>query len=71
VKPSPPIEIRDFFLSQLERQYGGALAARQWRHSEGLQVVIEEPSATRSGKILPLHVLASEGTSRVQHVVTA
>jgi hypothetical protein len=71
VKPAAPIEILNFFLSQLERQYGGALAARQWRHSQGLQVVFQEPGATPSGKILPLHTMTSEGTSRVQHVVTA
>jgi hypothetical protein len=75
VRSAATVEIRDFFLSQLESQYGGALAARQWRHSQGLQVVVEEPSTTPSGKLLPLHILSSErtseGTSRVQHVATA
>ena len=53
-------EIRDFFLSELRRCYGGTLAARQWNHSGGLAVTREEPCAIRGGKVLPLHVLGLE-----------
>ena len=53
-------EIRDFFLGELRRCYGGTLAARQWNHSGGFAVTREEPCAIRGGKILPLHVLGLE-----------
>jgi hypothetical protein len=53
-------DVRDFFLSELRRCYGGTLAARLWKHSAGFSVVVEEPCATRSGKVLPLHVLGPE-----------
>jgi phenylacetate-coenzyme A ligase PaaK-like adenylate-forming protein len=53
-------DVRDFFLGEVSRCYGGTLASRLWKHAEGLKVVFVEPSATRSGKVLPLHVLGSE-----------
>jgi hypothetical protein len=49
-----PEAVRDWFLSQIRGCYGGTLAAQTWRQSGGIQVVIEEPLATMSGKILPL-----------------
>ena len=57
-------EVRDFFLTELRRCYGGSLAARLWNHSAGLAVVNEEPCATRSGKVLPLHVMGLEAHAR-------
>lgn len=53
-------EVRDFFLAELRRCYGGSLAARLWKHSEGFAALREEPCATQSGKVLPLHVLGLE-----------
>ena len=53
-------DIRDFFLGELRRCYGGTLAARLWKHSSGLAVTREEPYRTRSGKVLSLHVLGLE-----------
>jgi hypothetical protein len=50
-------DVRDFFLAELRKCYGGSLAARLWKHSAGLKVVSEEPGATRTGKVLPLRVL--------------
>ena len=53
-------DVRDFFLSEVRRCHGGTLAARLWKHADGLAVVVAEPSATRTGKVLPLHVLGPE-----------
>jgi len=55
-------EVRDFFLAEIRRCYGGSLAARLWQHSAGVEVVFEEPLTTPSGKVLPLHVLGSEAS---------
>ena len=51
--------IRDCFLAEIQHCYGGSLAARLWRHTAGLQVVIEEPDATLGGKVLTLHTTCS------------
>jgi hypothetical protein len=53
----PPAAVRDFLLREMQGCYGGALAARVWAHSGGLGAVIAEPFATRSGKVLSLHLL--------------
>jgi hypothetical protein len=59
VGAAAPDAVRDFFLDEIRRFYGGALAARLWKHSQALRVVVEEPLATHSGKVLPLHILGS------------
>jgi hypothetical protein len=56
----PPAAVRDFLLNEIRGCYGGALASRVWTHSGGLEAVIAEPFATRSGKVLPLHLLGSK-----------
>lgn len=56
---SSPEAIRSCFLEELTRHYGGTLAARTWRHAEGVQVIIAQPFATATGKVLPLHLLSS------------
>jgi hypothetical protein len=52
-----PAEVREFLLREIRACYGGALASRVWTHSGGLTSVVAEPFATRSGKVLPLHLL--------------
>lgn len=52
-----PTEVKALFLKELGRFVGGSLAARSWRHSEAVTVVIAEPFATESGKVHPLHLL--------------
>ena len=52
-----PDAARDFLLSEIRACYGGALASRVWTHSGGLKAVIAEPFATRTGKVLALHLL--------------
>ena len=54
-----PDTIRSCFLEELTRHYGGTLAARTWRHAEGVKVIIAQPLATSTGKVLPLHLLSS------------
>ncbi len=60
VKISGPERVREIFFKELQRFYGGSLAARTWSHAEGLEVVIAEPLCTRTGKALPLHLLGTE-----------
>jgi hypothetical protein len=57
VTGSSPDRIRDCFLDEIRRIYGGLLASRVWRHAEAVQVVMAEPVATATGKIHPLHLL--------------
>jgi hypothetical protein len=52
--------IRECFLKEIQNCYGGSLAARMWDHAEGVNVVIDEPFSTNTGKILPLHLLRHE-----------
>ena len=60
IRPAPAADVREFFLGELRKCYGGTLAARLWNHSQGLTVAFEEPWTTRTGKVLPLHVLGME-----------
>ncbi len=48
---------KECFLSELARIYGGSLAVRTWAHAEAIEVILEEPYATRAGKVLPLHLI--------------
>ncbi len=57
----PPAAVRDFLLREIRGCYGGTLASRVWTHSGGLEAVIAEPFTTRSGKVLPLHLLGPKG----------
>ncbi len=49
--------VKACFLSELKSIYGGSLAARTWAHAEAIEMVLEEPFATRAGKVLPLHLI--------------
>jgi hypothetical protein len=53
-------DVRAFFLAEIRHYYGGSLAARLWKHAEGFHVAIQEPCATVTGKVLPLHLLRSK-----------
>jgi hypothetical protein len=57
-----PDEVRACFLEELKRHYGGTLAARTWRHAEGVRVILAEPLATSTGKVLSLHLLGARQT---------
>ncbi len=52
-----PEQVKECFLNELARIYGGSLAARTWAHAEAIEVLLEEPYATRGGKVLPLHLI--------------
>ena len=59
----PSVEkIRECFLHEIRLVYGGALAARVWRHAEAVKVVLAEPVVTSSGKINPLHLLGTNAS---------
>ncbi len=51
--------VKECFLKEIRRFYGGALAARTWSHAGGIDVAIAEPWSTMTGKVLPLHLLGS------------
>jgi len=57
-----PDEVRGCFLEELTRHFGGTLAARTWRHAEGVKVMIAEPLTTSTGKVLSLHLLGARQT---------
>lgn len=59
VKISGEHQVKQCFLEELRRCYGGALAARLWQHSDALRVSITEPHATVTGKVLPLHLMTN------------
>lgn len=61
VKASPG-KIRECFLRELKTLYGGSLASRMWSHAEGIEVVMDHPFATRTGKIHALHLLISDSS---------
>jgi hypothetical protein len=55
----PAGQIRDCFLAELCKAYGGSLAARLWTHAASVEVLAEPPIVGRTGKVLPLHVLGT------------
>ncbi|MEO7651469.1 MAG: hypothetical protein ABIZ80_13470, partial [Bryobacteraceae bacterium] len=59
-KQSKSWEVREYFLAEVRKLYGGSLAVRVWNHSEGVEVVRAEPYRTPAGKVLPLHLLGSK-----------
>ena len=63
VAAAPPAAVRDFLLGEIRGCFGGALASRLWTHSGGFEAVVAEPFATRSGKVLSLHLLGAKGES--------
>ena len=53
------VEVRDFFMSEVRRLWGGSLASRQWSQTGGVRVVFEEPLISGERKINSLHLLSS------------
>lgn len=56
--------VRDFFLDELRRYYGGRTAARIWTHAGALRAVAEEPIVTYTGKVLPLALMGQDGNRK-------
>jgi hypothetical protein len=52
-------KISEYFLKEIRKHYGGALAARAWRHAEAVETIIAQPLATANGKVHALHLLGS------------
>lgn len=50
-------EVKSFFLAEIKKLWGGALALRWWTQTHGIHVVIAEPYVSGGQKILPLHLL--------------
>ena len=46
----PTREIRDFFLSEIRKLFGGALTSRIWSHAASVEVLLEAPIAGRTGR---------------------
>ena len=70
VKPRGPVPptavVREFFLAEVKRLWGGSLTVSRWTHGEGIRVVLEEPYSGSRGKILPLHLLGNGKPGKVQ-----
>lgn len=56
VREQSPEAIRQYFLRALRQREGGALASRVWEHVNAVEVVFAEPTLTRAGKLLSLHL---------------
>lgn len=54
-------EIESYFLAQIKALFGGALTRREWVQSGGVRTIVAEPYKTKTGKILPLHLLGLGG----------
>jgi hypothetical protein len=57
VKFSSTKAVGECFLDEIRKLYGGTLAARVWKYTEGVEVVSAEPFLTPAGKVLSLHLL--------------
>ncbi len=53
-------DVREFFLDELRRCYGGTLAARLWKHSAGFARGARRTLRHPNRQGLPLHVLGTE-----------
>jgi hypothetical protein len=62
--------VRDFFLSEVRRLWGGSLTARQWGQTGAVRVVFAEPIISGGRKINPLLLLGGN-SSRPANGVTA
>jgi hypothetical protein len=60
--PAAPEFVRRCFLDELASETGGAYAAALWSHASAMRVVVAEPLAGRTGKVLALHLLDSART---------
>jgi hypothetical protein len=49
--------IREGFLEEIRKLFGGSLTYRRWQHTGAVKVIISEPCLTPAGKVLPLHLL--------------
>jgi hypothetical protein len=58
-------DLKEGFLQEVRKLFGGSMTYRQWQHTGALKAVIGEPYLTRTGKILPLHLLGpgTEGSN--------
>jgi len=54
-------DVHEYFLSQIKPLWGGALTRREWKQTGGVRVVIAEPYATKTGKVLALHLMGLGG----------
>lgn len=51
--------VRERFLAEVKRLWGGSLVVSRWVHGEGVTVVREEPYTGTRGKVLSLHLLGN------------
>jgi hypothetical protein len=56
--------VRDVFLAEVRRLWGGSLTARQWGQTGAVRVVSKEPLISGGRKINSLHLLGSSQTGR-------
>jgi hypothetical protein len=52
-------DVRQHFMKELKKIYGGSMTQRHWGRTEGVRVVFAEPFLVGNRKVLPLHLLGS------------
>jgi hypothetical protein len=52
-------EVKAFFLAEIKKLWGGALALRWWTQTHGVHVVVAEPYVSGGQKVLPLQLLGT------------
>lgn len=70
LRVSPRLEVpgedavRDYFLAEVGRLWGGSLTARQWGQTGAVRVAFKDPVVSGGRKINPLHLLGTGGSAR-------
>ena len=62
--------IREYFLAEVRKLFGGSLTSSIWTHASSVDVLLQAPIAGQTGKISPLYLLGARDSSKekVQHV---
>ena len=61
----PADAVRECFLGEIRKLFGGALTSRMWSHARSVEVIAEPPIVGRTGKVLPLQLLGSGRVSKL------
>lgn len=55
----PEAEVREYFLAEIRRLWGGSLTYRQWSETDAVRVTFAEPYVSGGRKVNPLHLLSA------------
>ena len=57
-------EVKEHFMQELKKIYGGSMTQRHWGRTEGVRVVFADPYLVGNRKVLPLHLLGVSDQSQ-------